>query len=293
MAGEPVLLRSALYMPASNMRALEKARTLTADAYIFDLEDAVAPEGKMQARQQAREACVAGGYAPALVILRINAIDSPWFIDDVRAAAAARPHAVLLPKVQGAGDVATLCKALDQAGADDVGIWTMIESPWGVLRVEDIAAHERVQCLVMGTNDLAKDLTARPGPERLPLLYSLSRCLLAARAMGIAALDGVHGVIDDRAGLEAVCQQGRALGFDGKTLIHPSHIEIANTHYGPTAADIEVAQRYVTAFAAAEAEGKGVATVDGVMIEALHVAAARKTLTLAAAIAARRGHPTT
>ncbi|MFZ5610520.1 MAG: HpcH/HpaI aldolase/citrate lyase family protein [Pseudomonadota bacterium] len=281
--------RSVLYMPGANPRALEKAKDLPADALILDLEDAVAPDAKQQARAQVCAAVAAGGYGPREVIVRVNPLDSPWGRADVAAACAAGPDAILLPKVENAPMVAALGEAMAEGGASaTMAIWCMIETPRGVLKAEEIAqAHPRLACLVMGTSDLVKDLRARHSADRLPVMTALSWCLLAARAAGLAALDGVHLDLEDATGFHEACLQGAQLGFDGKTLIHPKQIEAANKVFAPSPAALELARRQIAAFEAAEAAGKGVAVLDGRLVENLHVAEARRLIALGQAIAAR------
>jgi len=280
--------RSVLYMPASNARALEKARSLPADVVVVDLEDAVAPSAKEEARAQALAALAAGGYGRRELVLRVNGAGTPWHAADVAAAARSGADAVLLPKVEDAGAVRDAEGALAAAGAPpDLALWCMIETPRGVLAAPAIAgASPRVACLVAGTSDLVKDLGARHTPGRLEVATSLALVVLAARAHGLAALDGVHLDLDDAAGLEASCRQGRDLGFDGKTLIHPRQLEAANLAFAPSAEELERARRVVEAHAEAERRGAGVVVVDGRLVEALHVVAAQRMLALAAAIAA-------
>lgn len=283
--------RSALYMPGSNARALEKGRTLAADVLILDLEDAVAPDAKATARATVVAALAQrAAYAPRELVVRVNGQDTPWGEDDLRAVAAAGADAVLLPKVEGTAAVARARASLAAAGAPaDLPIWCMIETPRGVLRAAEIAAADSVACLVMGTSDLTKDLHALATADRLPMLLALQTGVLAARAAGIAVLDGVHLDLADAPGLRAACRQGRELGFDGKTLIHPSQIEAANAAFGPGPAELEQARRIVAAYAQARAEGAGVAVLDGRLVEALHVREAERLLALAAAIAGRGG----
>ncbi|MCW5751248.1 MAG: CoA ester lyase [Alphaproteobacteria bacterium] len=283
--------RSLLYMPGSNARALEKAKTLPADGLILDLEDAVAPDAKEQARAQVAAAVRSGGYGHRELVIRVNGLDTPWGEEDVRAAASAGPDAILLPKVEDAAQVSRLDRLMRAAGAPEhCTIWCMLETPRGILRAEEIAgALARVAVLVMGTSDLAKDLHARHTALRLPMLTALSHCLLAARAHGKAILDGVHLDLADAEGFRAACRQGLELGFDGKTLIHPSQVEPCNEVFAPDTAEVAQARRIADAFAAASAEGKGVVLVDGRLVENLHVEHARRTLALAAAIAARSG----
>ena len=280
--------RSVLYMPGSNARALEKARTLAADGFIFDLEDAVAPDAKGAARAQIAQALAAGGYGGRQLIVRANGLDTPWGADDLAMVARSAAHALLLPKVESKSMVADAEQHLAAAGARaDLAIWCMMETPLGILHAEEIAgASARVGCLVMGTSDLAKDLHAAHTAERLPMLASLGLSLLAARAFGLAILDGVHLDLADDAGFAASCRQGKALGFDGKTLIHPKTIAAANAAFAPSPAEVEWSRRIIAAHAEASAAGKGVALVEGKLIENLHVEEARRLVALADAIAA-------
>jgi citrate lyase subunit beta/citryl-CoA lyase len=276
--------RSVLFMPGSNARALEKARTLPADALVLDLEDAVAPEMKVEARAQVMATVRAGGYGRREIVVRVNALGTPWGRDDLAAAAEAGADAVLLPKVEAAETVSAAIAALGPAPA----VWCMLETPRGILNAPAIAAASpRVTALVMGTSDLTKDLHARATPDRLPLVTSLQLCVLAARAAGIAALDGVHLDLDDEAGLAAACRQAANFGFDGKTLIHPRQVATANEVFAPAASDVDWARRVIAAHADAVARGRGVAVLDGRLIENLHVDDARRVLMLADAIAER------
>ncbi|HZP35391.1 MAG TPA: CoA ester lyase [Methylomirabilota bacterium] len=276
--------RSVLFMPGSNARALEKARTLPADALILDLEDAVAPEAKAAARAQVLAAVGAGGYGPREVIVRVNPAGTPWGADDLAAVAHAPVDAVLLPKVESPETVTAALAVLGPAPA----VWCMLETPRGILNAAAIAgASPRVGALVMGTSDLTKALQARSRHDRLPLLASLEICLLAARAAGISALDGVHLDLDDDEGFTAACRQAADLGFDGKTLIHPRQVAIANQAFAPAPAEVDWARRVIAAHAEAAAAGRGVAVLDGRLIENLHVDDARRVLALADAIAAR------
>jgi citrate lyase subunit beta / citryl-CoA lyase len=281
--------RSALYVPASNARALEKARALPADVLLLDLEDAVAPAAKEEARRCAVAALAHGGFGHRELVLRVNGGGTPWGAADLAAAARARADAVLLPKVESAEAVRDAERALVAAGAPpELALWCMIETPRGVLAAAAIAAASpRLACLVAGTSDLVKELGARPTPGRAEVLASLQLMLLAARAEGLCALDGVQLDLADDAGLDAACRQGRELGFDGKTLVHPRQLAAANRHFAPDPAEVEEARRIVAAHAEAEARGQGVAVLDGRVVEALHVAAARRRLALAEAIAAR------
>ncbi len=278
--------RSVLYMPGSNARALEKGRTLPADGLILDLEDAVAADAKVLARRQVVEAVTTGGYGSREVVIRINGLDTPWGKDDLAAVGGTGANAVLVPKVESAAMVHAVESALADAGAADMAIWCMMETPLGMLHAEAVAAAgRRVACLVMGTSDLAKDLHAQHTPDRLPFLTGLGLCLLAARAHGLAILDGVHLDLADDAGFAAACRQGLELGFDGKTLIHPKTIEVANQVFAPSAAEVEWSRKIIATHAEATAEGKGVVLVDGKLIENLHVENAHRLVALADAIA--------
>jgi citrate lyase subunit beta/citryl-CoA lyase len=278
--------RSVLYMPGANERALEKARTLPADALILDLEDAVAPAAKEAARERVCAAAASGAYGRREVTIRVNARDTAWHEADLRAVAEAGPAGVVVPKVGSVADVHAIEKGLEAGGAPDhTLIWAMIETPTAVLHAEEIAlASERLAVLVMGTNDLVKELYAEHVPGRAPLLGGLSLCVLAARATGKVILDGVYNDIRDAEGFEAECVAGRQLGFDGKTLIHPSQVEPCNRVFAPTDAQIEEARAIIAAWDEALAAGRGVATVNGRMIENLHVDNARRVLALDAAI---------
>jgi len=280
--------RSVLYMPGANARALAKARTLDADALILDLEDAVAPDAKGLAREQVAAALRDGGYGRRECIVRVNALDTPWGLDDVRAVAQAGAHAVLLPKVESPGQLAALADALDAAGAPaDLPLWAMAETPLGFLRLDAIAGgHPRLTAIVVGTSDLVKDLHARHTPSRDETLLGRSLAVMAARAHGLAVLDGVHLDLNDDAGLADACRQGRDQGFDGKTLIHPGQIAAANAAFAPTADELASARKRLDAWQAAQAAGKGVAVVDGALVENLHAQEAERVLALAAAIAA-------
>jgi citrate lyase subunit beta/citryl-CoA lyase len=281
--------RSVLYLPGSSPRALEKARALPADALVLDLEDAVAPAAKEEARARVVEAVARGGFGPREVVVRVNGPSTPWGAEDLAAAARSGADAVLLPKVEGAATVRAAEEALLRAGSPaSLDLWAMIETPRGVLAAAEIAgATPRLACLVAGTSDLVKDLGARHVPDRAPVLASLSLVLLAARAHGLAALDGVHLELDDAEGLERACRQGRDLGFDGKTLVHPRQIEAANRAFAPTPDEVALARRIVETHREAEARGQGVTVVDGRLVEALHVEAARRILGLDQAIRAR------
>ncbi|WP_300036012.1 CoA ester lyase [uncultured Roseobacter sp.] len=276
-------LRSVLYIPGSRDRALEKAKSLPVDAIIFDLEDAVAPDEKTTARGTLAAALAAGGYGARLKIVRINALGTEWGADDAHAVASMGADAVLLPKVDGPDDLDAL-----QAITGDLPVWAMMETPLGIINAASIAAHPALQGMVMGTNDLAKDMGARFRTDRLPLMGGLSLCLLAAKAHGIAIVDGVYNAFKDTEGLEHECAQGRDMGFDGKTLIHPAQVDTANDAFSPTAGEVDLAARQIEAYDAAVAAGQAVAVVDGRIVENLHVATARETLAKSAAIEAMR-----
>jgi citrate lyase subunit beta/citryl-CoA lyase len=277
--------RSVLYMPAANDRALEKAQTIPADAIIFDLEDAVAPDAKPDARAKAVAAVRSGAYGTRELTIRCNGLDTAWGADDLAAAADAGPSAVVIPKVDSVATLDAVADALDAAGAPgSVRIWPMIETPTAIFDVRSIATHPRVAVLVMGTNDLAKELRAPIVPGRHPLVPHLATAVLAAREAGKVILDGVYNDVQDAAGFAVECRQGMEMGFDGKTLIHPSQVEPANDVWAPSDADIEHAGRVIAAFEEAVADGRGVVTVDGRMIENLHVDNARRVLAVAVAI---------
>ena len=279
--------RSVLYMPAANARALEKAKTIPADALIFDLEDAVAPDAKPEARAQAVAAAASGEYGSREVTIRCNGLDTPWGAADVAAAATSGAAAVVIPKVDSVAYLDQVSAALDEAGAPaEMRIWAMIETPTAIFDARAIAAHERVAVLIMGTNDLAKELRATSGPGRTSLLPHLQTALLAAREAGKVILDGVYNDIKNAEGFEAECSQGAELGFDGKTLIHPSQVGPTNDEWAPSDDEVAEAREIIDAFAAAEADGRGVVTVNGAMIENLHVDNARRVLAVADAIAA-------
>lgn len=278
--------RSILYMPGSNARALEKARGLPADGFIFDLEDAVAPDAKELARAQVCAAAQSGAYGGRELVIRANGLDTPWGRDDLAAAARAAPDAVLIPKVDGPDDIRAAEDILAAAGAPDTtAVWAMMETPRGMLHADAIAASSpRLACLVVGTADLVKDLRAEHTADRLPVLPSLGLCVLAARAHGLAVLDGVFIQLDDMDGFAAECGQGRELGFDGKTLVHPKQIAAANEAFAPGREAVDHARRMIAAYAEAEAQGRGVAVLDGRMVEKLHVENAQRLVALAQAI---------
>jgi citrate lyase subunit beta / citryl-CoA lyase len=283
--------RSALYMPGSNARAIEKAKTLAADVVIFDLEDAVAPNTKAQARDQVCAAVQAGGYGLRELVIRINALETPWGEADLAAAIAAAPDAILVPKVSSAETLAAVGLRLRKLGAAErTKIWAMIETPLAILQTENIASaardvDTRLACFVMGTNDLAKDTRARLLPGRAAMLPWLMTALAAARAHGIDILDGVYNNLSDAAGFRTECEQGRDCGFDGKTLIHPDQIAAANEIYAPSRQEIESARAIVAAFEEPGNAGKGAISLNGRMVERLHAEMAKRTLALAEAIA--------
>lgn len=273
--------RSVLYIPASKPRALDKARNLPVDTIIFDLEDAVSIDEKDAARDTLKEALCTGEYGARMKIVRINGLDTEWGRKDASAVAGMDADAVLLPKVSSPDDLDALEKI-----TGDLPIWAMMETPRGMLNAASIAAHPKLAGMVMGTNDLAKELQSRFRADRLPLQPALGLCLLAAKAEGLVIVDGVYNAFKDEDGLREECEQGRDMGFDGKTLIHPAQVDIANDVFAPSEEDVALARRQITAFEEAEAAGQGVAVVDGKIVENLHVATARETLAKAEAIAA-------
>ena len=277
--------RSVLYMPASRASALEKAKSLPADALIFDLEDAVAPDAKDEARRMACAAAASGAYGKREIVIRANGLGTPWGFHDIAVAAKSGAAAVLIPKVESAAMLIQASQIMDEAGAPaEMRLWAMVETPLAMLQIQDIARMPRLACLVMGTSDLAKDLHAAHTRDRLPFVTGLGLCLLAARAYGLAILDGVHLNLGDDDEFVAHCQQGLEMGFDGKTLIHPKQVEPANRIFAPSAKEIEDARRIVAAHAEAEAKGQGVVLLDGRLIENLHVEGAHRTLAVAKAI---------
>jgi citrate lyase subunit beta/citryl-CoA lyase len=287
MSGDLRPRRSVLYMPAANARALEKAKAIPADALIFDLEDAVAPDAKDTAREQAVAAATSGDYGNREITIRCNGLDTPWGANDIAAAAAAGPAAIVIPKVTGTAHLGAIADAMEAAGAPDhTAIWPMVETPKGIFAAREIAAFDRVAVLVMGTNDLAKELHAALLPGRRPLIPHLATAILAARTEGVEIVDGVFNDISDADGFVAECQQGFEMGFDGKTLIHPSQVGPANDMWARSTDEIAHARLVIAAFEEAEAEGRGVITIDGKMIENLHVDNARRCLAVAAAIEA-------
>ena len=274
-------LRSVLYIPGSKPRALDKARGLPCDAIIFDLEDAVSPEEKPAARATLAEALETGGYGTRLRVIRINGFDTEWGAADARAVAAMKPDAVLLPKVASPDDLDQLAKI-----TGDLPLWAMMETPAGMLNAQAIAAHPLLQGMVMGTNDLAKELNTRFRADRLPMMAGLGLCLLAAKAHDCAIIDGVYNAFKDDEGLKIECDQGRDMGFDGKTLIHPAQLAVANAAFSPSEEEADLARRQIAAYEETKAAGQGVAVVDGKIVENLHVATARETLAKLEAIQA-------
>ena len=275
--------RSVLFMPGSNARALEKAKTIDSDTLVFDLEDAVAPSAKAEARELVGAALRSGDYGRRELVVRINGLDTKWWRDDLAAVGAAGPAAILLPKVE---DSLVLNKVSEEmvwhSSKATCEFWVMLETPRGILRAEEIASsHDRLTTLIIGINDLVKDMRARHVPGREPVLAALSHALLVARTCGLNILDGVYSDFKDAAGFEAECEQARNMGFDGKTLIHPSQVETANRIFAPDVAELAQAQRLIAAFKVAKAEGKGVAVLDGRMIEELHVLEARRLVQMA------------
>lgn len=277
-------LRSVLYIPASKGRALEKARTLPVDAIIFDLEDAVAPDEKRGARDELAAALGASDYGGRMRLVRVNGADTPWGADDLAMAARCDCDAVLLPKVDGPEAIAAARRVLG-----DRPVWAMMETPRGILNAAAIAAAPGMAGFVLGTNDLAKDLGCADRADRMPLLTALQTCLLAARMAGIACVDGVFNAFRDAEGLRRECEQGRDMGMDGKTLIHPAQVEVANAVFRPDPGAVDLARRQIEAFDAAMGRGEGVAVLDGRIVENLHVASARRILARADAITAREG----
>ena len=273
--------RSVLYIPGSKPRALDKARSLAVDAIIFDLEDAVSADEKENARATLAGELAKGGYGPRTRIVRINGLDTPWGRADAEAVRDMDADVVLLPKVGSAADVDALATI-----TGDLPVWAMMETPRGMLGAAEIAAHPLLTGMVMGTNDLARELQTRYRADRLPMMAGLGLCLLAAKAGELVIVDGVYNAFKDEDGLRAECIQGRDMGFDGKTLIHPAQIDIANTEFAPSEAEIDLARRQIAAFEEVEASGQGVAVVDGKIVENLHVATARETLAKAEAIEA-------
>ncbi len=285
--------RSVLYMPGSNARAIEKARTLPADGVILDLEDAVAPDAKITAREQVVTAVRQGGFGSREVFIRVNGTDTPWHSDDLTAAAAAAPDAILVPKVSSSAQLEILGQRLLDTKTDRrTRIWAMIETPAAILNIVEIAAaakdfETRLAGFVLGTNDLAKETSARLIPGRAPMLPWLTTCVLAARAYGLAILDGVYNDIGNADGFLAECEQSRDLGMDGKTLIHPNQIDPCNRSFSPSEAEIAQARKFIAAFDLPENADKGAIMLDGRMVERMHADIARRTVAIADAIAAK------
>jgi citrate lyase subunit beta / citryl-CoA lyase len=286
--------RSVLYMPGSNARAIEKARTLAADAVILDLEDSVAPDAKAAARRQVTDAVSAGGFGAREVIVRINGLDTQWWLDDLNAVGKAKPDAVLVPKVSMPNHLEDVAERLVDISADQkIRVWAMMETPLAMLNARDIAAaasdmETRLAAFVMGTNDLAKETCAKIAPGRAAMLPWLMNCVAAARAFGLDILDGVYNDLADAEGFSRECAQGRDMGFDGKTLIHPNQIGPCNAAFSPSAEDVAQAKNIIAAFELPENRDKGVVQLDGRMIERLHADVARRTVAIAQAIEARR-----
>lgn len=283
--------RSILYMPGANARALEKARTLPADGLILDMEDAVSPDSKELARRQIVESVTQGGYGSREIIVRVNGLNTAWGHDDVKAVANIGADAILVPKVESPEEVLAAVAALEQAGAPaELPVWIMAETPRGILRIDAIAgASPRLTAIVMGTSDLAKEMRVRHTPDRIGFIAALSLCVMAARAYGQDIVDGVYLDLNDDAGFRAACEQGRDIGFDGKTLIHPKQLAAANEVFAPAEKDVENASTIIEAWEQARREGKGVAVVNGKLVENLHVEEARRTLAVAEAIKAMAG----
>jgi citrate lyase subunit beta / citryl-CoA lyase len=278
--------RSVLYMPGSNARALEKARTLPADGLILDLEDAVAPDSKEVARKQVCDAVAAGGFGMREIIIRVNALSTRWGYEDIAVASKSGADALLLPKVESADAIRHMEAIMRANGApESMTIWAMMETPRSILESQRIAeSTPRMECLVMGTSDLAKELDCAHTHERLPFMVSLGLCLLAARAAGLAILDGVYLDLNDEAGFEFACRQGQELGFDGKTLIHPKQLGPCNKVFTPKPEDVAWSRRIIEAHTAAAARGEGVVVVEGKLVENLHVESARRVVGMADAI---------
>jgi citrate lyase subunit beta/citryl-CoA lyase len=284
--------RSLLFMPGSNLRALEKARTLPADGVILDLEDAVAPEAKASAREQIAKTITAGGFGKREVLIRINGLDTPWWVDDAMMAAKAAPDGILVPKVSSVDDLVTIAGKLREAGAPaSLRVWAMIETSFALLRIEALSAHardaqSRLAGYVMGPNDIARETRIRMVPGRSTMLPFYTTCILAAHAYGLEILDGPYSDFSNAQGFTDECAQSRDMGFDGKTLIHPSQIEACNTAFTPPAEDVAEAKKILAAFERPENAGKGAIQMDGRMVERLHAAMAKRTLAIADAIAA-------
>lgn len=279
--------RSLLYIPGSKTRALEKAQTLPTDGIIFDLEDAVAPDMKAEARGFVADILRDGDFGARALMVRINGFETDWATDDLEVICAAGPDAILLPKVYSGADIARLAEVLDaHPKCAETRIWAMMETPLGCLNAADIAAAPRMAGMVLGSNDLIKDLGAQTRADRAPLVTAMGLSLLAAKAHDLVIVDGVYNKFKDEDGLRIECEQGRSLGFDGKSLIHPAQLAISNEVFAPSDAEIDLARRQIAAFQEAEAEGKGIAVVDGQIVENLHVATAKAVLAKASAIGA-------
>jgi len=287
--------RSVLYMPGSNARAIEKAKSLPVDGVILDLEDAVAPDAKAAARQQVVDAVAAGGFGPREVVIRTNAISSPWFADDMTAVIHAKPDAVLIPKIETAQQLELVGQRLLDGHADlRIRVWAMIETPRAIFNIEELGgaaadSETRLACFVLGTNDLAKETRARQVPGRAPMLAWLSMAVMAAHAGGIDVLDGVYNDIANADGFVRECEQGRDFGFDGKTLIHPNQIAPCNTVFSPAPDEVAQARAMIAEFAKPENKGKGVVQIGGRMVERMHAEMAGRTVAIAEGIAARQG----
>lgn len=277
--------RSVLYMPGANERALQKAKTLPADSLILDMEDAVAPDAKSQARQQIMQAVTAGGYGKREIVVRVNGLDTPWGREDLISIAKLPIDAVLLPKVSDPQEIQVAADILTEQGGADLPIWMMAETPKGILNIATIASsHPRLRAIVMGTSDLTKELRTRHTPDRVGLLTSLGLCVLAARVNGLDIIDGVYLDLDDEAGFHAACVQGRDMGFDGKTLIHPKQIAVSNQVFAPNEAEVHHAFAVIAAWEEARKAGKGVVVVNGKLVENLHFEEAQRLLALSQAI---------
>lgn len=282
--------RSVLYMPGSNERALEKAKSIAADALILDLEDAVAPDAKVSAREKVCAAVKAGGYGRREIVIRVNALETPWGAEDLMAACAARPDAILVPKVARPGDIISAAKVLkSQNTPERIKLWAMMETPMSIINVHDIAAvgtepEHRLSCLIMGTNDLAKESRARILHNRFAVVPWLAMTIVAARAYGLEVIDGVYNDFKDNSGFREECEQGKTLGMDGKTLIHPSQVGPCNDIFSPSDEEVSWSRKIMAAFTLPENVKKGVITVDGRMVERLHLVMAERTVSIAEAI---------
>jgi citrate lyase subunit beta / citryl-CoA lyase len=278
--------RSLLYMPGSNERALEKGKTLAADGLILDLEDAVAPDSKINAREQIARALQEGGYGKREIVVRVNSLDSQWGEDDLKMVATIGADAILLPKVESKDDVLRAESILNESGgAENLPLWCMMETPLGILHAEEVAfSSSRIGCLVLGTSDLAKDLNAHHTSNRIPFLTSLELCILAGKAAGVSVLDGVHLDLQDDEGFKSSCVQGKELGMDGKTLIHPKTIDDANKIFSPSQSELAWAKLVIEAHLDAQKKGQGIVLLDGKLIENLHVESAKRLMIVADSI---------